>query len=319
MYSLETINQFLYLIREGKEQIKEIINFLGISYTTSRKWRIKYKNNIEHDIGVQELKFNTPMIHGRNKKYYYYDLVEEYVEKNNGCSLYDIHNSLDKELSLSTISRICKEKKITYKTIKNRITLKSEEELEKKRKEFSNLMDTVKFNNFISIDEVHFTNRDCKRKGYSKVSVPIKKVLKHKKSKETRSVIFSINNNSIISYQIFNESINSNRYLEYLKNNLEYFKDQTLIQDNCRIHHSNIVKDYSENNNIYNLYIPPYSPELNPIELVFSELKRIFRNNDYLTNLEERIEYSIKLLNISNFQKYFNKTITVIKSYKDCV
>ena len=47
--------------------------------------------------------------------------------------------------------------------------------------------------------------------------------------------------------------------------------------DNARIHHASEARDYLRDNNLNYIYLPPYSPDLNPIELVFGVLKRLFR------------------------------------------
>jgi transposase len=43
--------------------------------------------------------------------------------------------------------------------------------------------------------------------------------------------------------------------------------------DNSRFHHRSDVKQFLINNNINFLYLPAYSPQLNPIEEYFSHLK----------------------------------------------
>ena len=44
----------------------------------------------------------------------------------------------------------------------------------------------------------------------------------------------------------------------------------TYMQDNAPIHRARIVKDWLESNNVKMLQWPPYSPEMNPIENVWS-------------------------------------------------
>jgi transposase len=48
---------------------------------------------------------------------------------------------------------------------------------------------------------------------------------------------------------------------------------QTLIMDNHPVHHAKIVQKYTKQNHINVLFLPPYSPELNPIEEAFSKIK----------------------------------------------
>ena len=50
------------------------------------------------------------------------------------------------------------------------------------------------------------------------------------------------------------------------------------VLDNARIHHAKTVKIRAEELNIHFIYIPPYSPNLNPIELDWKDLKRELSN-----------------------------------------
>lgn len=50
-----------------------------------------------------------------------------------------------------------------------------------------------------------------------------------------------------------------------------------LVMDNARIHHARQAREYLEDNRINHIYLPPYSPDLNPIENVFSVLKKRYR------------------------------------------
>ncbi len=54
-----------------------------------------------------------------------------------------------------------------------------------------------------------------------------------------------------------------------------------VILDNASIHHVQGVKDLVETQAGSKLfYLPPYSPDLNPVEGVFSQIKSIMKNND---------------------------------------
>ncbi|KAI5234950.1 hypothetical protein E4T42_09785 [Aureobasidium subglaciale] len=46
-----------------------------------------------------------------------------------------------------------------------------------------------------------------------------------------------------------------------------------VIMDNCSTHHSKRIRDICEQAGVYLLYLPPYSPHLNPIEQSFHLLK----------------------------------------------
>jgi len=47
-----------------------------------------------------------------------------------------------------------------------------------------------------------------------------------------------------------------------------------IVLDNARIHHASSVKQKAEEFGIEFIYLPPYSPDLNPIEFGWKDLKR---------------------------------------------
>ena len=56
-----------------------------------------------------------------------------------------------------------------------------------------------------------------------------------------------------------------------------------LIMDNALFHHSERVKDMCSNAGVKLVYLPPYSPDLNPIEEFFSEPKRPLKESFEIT------------------------------------
>jgi len=62
-----------------------------------------------------------------------------------------------------------------------------------------------------------------------------------------------------------------------------------IVLDNARIHHAKIVKASQEKLNIYFIYLPPYSPDLNPIEFGWKDLKRELSS---ILDFDEMVERS---------------------------
>ncbi|MBK7110471.1 MAG: IS630 family transposase [Bacteroidetes bacterium] len=54
-----------------------------------------------------------------------------------------------------------------------------------------------------------------------------------------------------------------------------------LVLDNAKIHKTDDVKDAMKASKLKILFLPPYSPMLNPIELVFNVMKKAFYNRTY--------------------------------------
>lgn len=62
-----------------------------------------------------------------------------------------------------------------------------------------------------------------------------------------------------------------------------------IIVDNAQYHHARIHKDWREQqeDNFALDFLPPYSPDLNPIERVWKLTRRICTHNRYFTTLDE--------------------------------
>ncbi len=77
--------------------------------------------------------------------------------------------------------------------------------------------------------------------------------------------------------------------------------------DNHPVHHAKIVQNFLKENNINFLFLPPYSPNLNPIEEAFSKVKSILRNEKARTEQElvSAITRACKMITPENAFGYF--------------
>ena len=94
-----------------------------------------------------------------------------------------------------------------------------------------------------------------------------------------RSVIASISADKGIEHiKICRTAITSDIFIKYLKDLSEKNKKYPLaiFQDQLQVHKSNKVKPFYHTLNIVPIYNVGYSPEFNPIESVFSQVKRTF-------------------------------------------
>jgi transposase len=78
-----------------------------------------------------------------------------------------------------------------------------------------------------------------------------------------------------------------------------------LLIDNATWHKTIKVKEFCENNNITLLFLPPYSPEYNPIERVWSFLKSKVRQRFFSTADSFR-KFIYELMNNVNIE-YFGQ------------
>ena len=84
------------------------------------------------------------------------------------------------------------------------------------------------------------------------------------------------------SFSLIMPDMTTESFNVFLKEFSKYLdeRDVIVVMDNAPSHKS---KRLEVSANIQIVYLPPYSPELNPIERVFQEIKKHFKNNLALT------------------------------------
>ena len=87
---------------------------------------------------------------------------------------------------------------------------------------------------------------------------------------------------------------------------LDFPKDTLILLDNVRFHHSKTFINLANTRGWKILYTPPYSPQYNPIELVFSHVKRHFRKT---RNIEESFANIKSACIIKSINHVINKEI----------
>jgi len=81
------------------------------------------------------------------------------------------------------------------------------------------------------------------------------------------------------AYTTYQGGTTKERFIEYLKKVLAptLEKDSIVVMDNMRTHHAKDVVKAIKKLNIKVIYLPPYSPDFNPIEKMWSKIKAILR------------------------------------------
>ena len=94
--------------------------------------------------------------------------------------------------------------------------------------------------------------------------------------------------NGILDVDLTTESVNGDAFYDFvcgtLIPNMHPYDGQSpnsvIVMDNCSIHHTNRVQQLLDNAGIILIYLPPYSPDLNPIELAFGFVKSYLKQHD---------------------------------------
>ena len=138
----------------------------------------------------------------------------------------------------------------------------------------------------VFLDETGCDNRDQIRKyGYSFIGET--PVYCRFLNRGTRiSTICAISQEGLLCYECITGTTNGDKFYDFVRGSLipemQPFpgRKSVLIMDNCSIHHVQEVKDILEATGILFLYLPPYSPDYNPVEELFSYIKYYLKNHD---------------------------------------
>lgn len=127
---------------------------------------------------------------------------------------------------------------------------------------------------------------------------------------------YSLNGKSVVDFQDHSRKENIIFFLKTIReSNPE--KSIMIILDNFRSHHSKAVKESAESLNIKLIFLPPYSPDLNPIEFIWKSVKRVVSiakinsENDLKSRIKDGFEKLSSSLTFAKswILKFMNKSI----------
>jgi transposase len=89
---------------------------------------------------------------------------------------------------------------------------------------------------------------------------------------------YSLNGKSVIDFQDHSRKENVVAFINEIRDQ-NPGKTIRIVLDNFRSHHSKLVAETAELLDIQLIFLPPYSPDLNPIEFIWKSVKRIVSIN----------------------------------------
>ncbi len=242
-----------------KYPIRKIADLLNVSKSTIHRW---LSNNT----------IKAPRI----KQFYPFNkIIQKYVSENPHCRLKDIQHYLlsthNKQLSLSSICKYLRLLRISYKKISFQ-NYTNWDKLQLARIQFQEQLKTINKHNLISLDESYFYKQLNRTYGYSKIGE--KCIVPKRANLKKYSLMLAISSEKCLCYDISMTSYNRVSFYNFLKNKLlPLCKNKTLLMDNVPFHKCKEILKLIKDSGNKVLFIPPYSPEFNPIEIVFRILK----------------------------------------------
>jgi len=96
---------------------------------------------------------------------------------------------------------------------------------------------------------------------------------------QTHTLIAGLTHNALIAPWCLSGPMNGKAFAKYIEHALipEIAPGTVVILDNLATHYNKQASKILHQHGCWFLYLPPYSPDLNPIEMAFSKLKSYLR------------------------------------------
>ena len=149
------------------------------------------------------------------------------------------------------------------------------ESSEEKRNAYQETIKDISPRSLVYIDESGIELKICKDRGWGKKG---EKLVAKKSGKyyERTNIIAGLMDNKSIAPMVFNGSCNTDLFNNWVEHFLiKVLKPgQVVIMDNASFHKSQKTKELIESVGCKLIFLPPYSPDLNPIEKFWANMKR---------------------------------------------
>ena len=123
------------------------------------------------------------------------------------------------------------------------------------------------------------------------------------------TVMGAMTQNSLLAIKTIDQGMNGQNFQQFLKEELapNLWKGAVVVMDNLPAHKVDGVKQIIENVGARVIYLSPYSPEFNPIEHLWSQLKIFLRQFGPKTHkaVEQLLNIALMLSNPEHFRNWF--------------
>jgi transposase len=136
---------------------------------------------------------------------------------------------------------------------------------------------------------------------------------------------YSLKGKSVREFTLDSKAASFAGFLEKVREENSKYKAVIVVLDNFPTHKSKSVREKAEEMGIYLVYLPPYSPDLNPIEFIWKSIRRVISLSfvKCTDGLKQIVGYSFDALSrsLSFARSWVEKVLTrVIPCYAElCV
>lgn len=291
-FSLDLINASLNYYRMSNLGLRKVAKVFGISKSTLFNWNInlplKYTYNEKTSLTITPEILNF-LKNSLNQNPY--QTQKEMIER--------INKKFNIAISATIIQKILRIINYTKKKASRKFYNKNLKEHICNKKKFKKIVKSSDKNKIICLDEVGITRDTYKVFGYCQSSKRLQYYVDINKLRIKKSLIVAISNKKVVKYEILdNKNVNGEIFLKFIKEITTTYQDKIFLMDNVNFHKSKKIIEIIEKSNNKILFIPPYSPEFNPIEKLFSVFKNYINKKVNIITKFKKLD-----MHINNFFK----------------
>lgn len=297
---------------------KKIADFKGVSERTIYRWNKKenFYYDWNHRYRYDRKKWGRkPKLTGESLKTFL-----AYIDKNNDKTQEEMADYasqlIGQPITRFIISRTLKKQEIRRKRISYHYLEQSAEKIE----EFQDILYPLLDLPILALDECSFHLGEAPRYGYAKWGSRVNSQRTDKKSINYTLVlcIANLEKDGVVLRELIKGGFKAENFHGFLTNvNSMTNEENYLLMDNVRIHHAtnacrklglSTIKELLASKNIKPLFLPPYTPELNPTELCFNFIRHYvekFKPQTY-EELEQAMEKVMDMLDEKDMSRFFS-------------
>ena len=291
MYDYDLRAVAVRLRSERGYSFRKISDLLGVSKSTIHRWMSN------SSVKAPRTKISLMKLYG--------EFIGELLSENPSYRLKDLRDQISKKynrtISLSSVCRCIRLLGLSYKKSTFQQYTKWDK-LRLAREEFNRQLTQIPKNRIVCLDESYFYERLCRSYGYS--SVGEKCTIRIPCGMKKISLMLAVSMDNVLAYEVSHDNYNRKNFYAFLKDKLlPQFTGKFILMDNASFHKCKEIKKLIADSNNQTLFIPPYSPQYNPVEVVFHMFKSVFSN--MLIIKINHVEHYLSSINLSVLKRIY--------------
>lgn len=155
----------------------------------------------------------------------------------------------------------------------------------------------------VSLDECHFSERIVPLYGYSPAGQRVTRRRSARGGWTAHSLILAIASDGTMFHNIKQGSVSRDCFGEFVLD-MPFPPGTVILMDNCSIHKK--LTDVFEAKGYIPLFLSPYSPNFQPVELAFSKVKQSFRSkHPWVSGVMYCVDECVANINSSDIDGFF--------------